>query len=129
MVRWDGLREALLLLATSPEVFLAHRDNYMRSLSATSAFGWLAGVGDRHPQNFLLEKRTGAIVPIDFGYSFGTAVMVRLRVFHMPLGWCDVITCTSACALRWLGAFWLCILPGDQAHPIFPPDYLSHTWS
>eukprot|EP00877_Chromochloris_zofingiensis_P010400 jgi/Chrzof1/5613/Cz16g08340.t1 len=76
MVRWDGLREALLLLATSPEVFLAHRDNYMRSLSATSAFGWLAGVGDRHPQNFLLEKRTGAIVPIDFGYSFGTAVMV-----------------------------------------------------
>ncbi len=33
-------------------------------------------MGDRHLQNFLVELSSGALVPIDFGYSFGTAAMV-----------------------------------------------------
>lgn len=30
-------------------------------------------MGDRHLQNFLLDLKDGTLVPIDFGYSFGTA--------------------------------------------------------
>ena len=48
-----------------------------RSLAASSAFGWVAGVGDRHAQNILVEDATGSLVPIDFGYSFGAATTVR----------------------------------------------------
>lgn len=52
----------------------------------------LTGVGDRHPQNILVSVPTGALVPIDFGYSFGTATQVRDRALehccagstHMP---------------------------------------------
>ena len=35
--------------------------------------GWVAGVGDRHLQNILLDTTTGSVVHIDFGYAFGTA--------------------------------------------------------
>ena len=49
---------------------------FPRSLASCSILGWLAGVGDRHLQNLLFEDATGTLVPIDFGYSFGTATTV-----------------------------------------------------
>lgn len=33
-------------------------------------------MGDRHLQNFLLDVADGTLVPIDFGYSFGTATQL-----------------------------------------------------
>ncbi len=36
------------------------------------------GVGDRHLQNILVHTASGALVPIDFGYSFGTGTAVRV---------------------------------------------------
>jgi phosphatidylinositol kinase/protein kinase (PI-3 family) len=53
------------------------RHSYTASLAATSAWGYLVGLGDRHLGNLLVVRSTAAIVPIDFGYAFGTAVMVR----------------------------------------------------
>jgi len=58
-----------------PESF-PRRPRRRRSLVACNTFGYLAGVGDRHLQNLLLEDASGTLVPIDFGYSFGTATSV-----------------------------------------------------
>ncbi len=44
----------------------------------------MAGVGDRHTQNLLIEEATGTLVPIDFGYSFGTATAVLSIPELMP---------------------------------------------
>lgn len=38
--------------------------------------GYVAGVGDRHLANTLVDMCSGALVPIDFGYSFGTNVLL-----------------------------------------------------
>ncbi|GFR45336.1 hypothetical protein Agub_g6704, partial [Astrephomene gubernaculifera] len=60
----------------TPELFLARRARLTSSLSAGCCWGWLAGAGDRHPGNLLLQPATGALVHIDFGYSFGSATQV-----------------------------------------------------
>ena len=71
-----ALRRALLQAAGSPDAFLAMRSRYAASLAASCVCGWIAGVGDRHLQNILLDVRTGSVVHIDFGYAFGTATSV-----------------------------------------------------
>ncbi|KAI5080746.1 hypothetical protein GOP47_0003929 [Adiantum capillus-veneris] len=69
---WDTLKTALFKLTTSAESFLALRAQYQRSLAVLSICGYVAGVGDRHLGNILVDVKGGALVPIDFGYSFGT---------------------------------------------------------
>ena len=63
-------------LVTSAESYLALRSHFARSLSVVSICGYVAGVGDRHLSNTLVDMRSGALVPIDFGYSFGTNVLL-----------------------------------------------------
>lgn len=60
-------REALMRCAGSSEQFLSMRAAYTASLAAVSMAGYVAGVGDRHTDNFLLDLASGALVPIDFG--------------------------------------------------------------
>ncbi|MCO5603923.1 hypothetical protein L7F22_058079 [Adiantum nelumboides] len=73
---WDTLKTALFKLTTSAESFLALRAQYQRSLAVLSICGYVAGVGDRHLGNILVDIKGGALVPIDFGYSFGTGVIL-----------------------------------------------------
>ncbi|EIE23209.1 kinase-like protein [Coccomyxa subellipsoidea C-169] len=75
-IRWDALREALLRNAGGPEEFLAMRANFAASLAAVSVTGYITGAGDRHTENFLLHRASGTLVPIDFGYSFGTGAQM-----------------------------------------------------
>ncbi|KAL3131372.1 hypothetical protein ABBQ38_007687 [Trebouxia sp. C0009 RCD-2024] len=75
-IRWDSLREAMLRASGGPEMFLSMRAAYTASLAVVSMAGYVAGVGDRHTDNFLVDMSSGTLVPIDFGYSFGTAVQV-----------------------------------------------------
>eukprot|EP00884_Botryococcus_braunii_P014588 jgi/Botrbrau1/2312/Bobra.39_1s0001.1 len=70
-VRWDALREGLLRISGGPEEFLDMRGRYSATLAATCVTGYIAGCGDRHMDNFLLHS-SGSLIPIDFGYSFGT---------------------------------------------------------
>ena len=53
--------------AGGPELFLSMRATYTASLAAVSMTGYVAGVGDRHTDNFLVDLTSGALVPIDFG--------------------------------------------------------------
>ncbi len=62
-------REALLRVAGGPEVFLSMRGTYTASLAAVSMAGYVAGVGDRHTDNFLVDLTSGALVPVDFGQA------------------------------------------------------------
>lgn len=41
---------------------------------------WLLGVGDRHLNNTLISPKTGQVIGIDFGYSFG----IGTQVLHIP---------------------------------------------
>ena len=70
-VPWDCLRRYLLTLAPAPESFLTVRATFAKSLAAFSICSYIAGVGDRHLENFLLDTRTGSLVGIDFGVAFG----------------------------------------------------------
>jgi DNA-dependent protein kinase catalytic subunit len=39
--------------------------------AALNVVGYILGIGDRHLDNFLLDKSDGTVVPIDFGATFG----------------------------------------------------------
>ncbi|KAG9394146.1 Serine/Threonine-protein kinase TOR [Carpediemonas membranifera] len=72
----DGrdLAKAMWAKAPSSEQWLAHRTRYTRSLAVMSMVGYLLGLGDRHPSNLMLDRKTGKIIHIDFGDSFEVAV-------------------------------------------------------
>jgi hypothetical protein len=58
-VPWDCLRAVLLRLSGGARGFLEARARYSATLAAVSAAGYVAGVGDRHLQNFLMDTGTG----------------------------------------------------------------------
>ncbi|GAN09060.1 DNA-dependent protein kinase catalytic subunit isoform 1 [Mucor ambiguus] len=67
------VRNYLFKLASSPEAFLFSRKEFAYSLSCISIFGYIMGIGDRHMDNFLVDMKSGRLIPIDFGYAFGVA--------------------------------------------------------
>ena len=68
------LARALYIKAGSAEVWLDHRQRYTRSLAVMSMVGYILGLGDRHPSNLMLERRSGQVVHIDFGDCFDVAM-------------------------------------------------------
>ena len=56
------------------ESWLIRRTNYSRSLSVMSAVGYLLGLGDRHPNNLMMDKQNGKIIHIDYGDCFEIAM-------------------------------------------------------
>jgi len=49
---------------------LKSRTCYIRSLAVMSIVGYIIGLGDRHPNNIMIQRDTGQIVHIDFGDCF-----------------------------------------------------------
>lgn len=68
------LRNSLLRMSNSVEAFVFIRDRFFINYAAVCASGYILGIGDRHLDNLLLNHSTGEVIPIDFGYSFGTAI-------------------------------------------------------
>ncbi|RHY38057.1 hypothetical protein DYB34_005550, partial [Aphanomyces astaci] len=67
----DLLRRRLVHMANTSDAFFQLRESFATSLAAFNGCSYVLGIGDRHLDNFLLDERTGAVVGIDFGISFG----------------------------------------------------------
>lgn len=78
------LRRALEHFAPTPQLFLAARAEYARSLAAMSIASYFIGVGDRHLENLLLDCTTGRVLGIDFGHAFGSATQILPIPEMMP---------------------------------------------
>jgi phosphatidylinositol kinase/protein kinase (PI-3 family) len=61
----------------SPNEWFVRRLAYTRSVAVTSIVGYVVGIGDRHPQNMLIDKRTGEMIHIDFGVAFEQGKTLR----------------------------------------------------
>ncbi|KAJ7718399.1 phosphatidylinositol 3-kinase [Mycena maculata] len=70
----QDLYKILWLKSTNSEHWLERRSSYTRSLAVNSMVGHILGLGDRHPSNLMLERKTGKIVHIDFGDCFEVAM-------------------------------------------------------
>lgn len=61
-----SLRKAIYNLSASPECFYALRNNFAKSLAAMNIAHWVLGIGDRHLDNFVMDKRNAQLIGIDF---------------------------------------------------------------
>ncbi|KAF7308508.1 Serine/threonine-protein kinase TOR [Mycena chlorophos] len=68
------LYKILWLKSTNSEHWLERRASYTRSLAVNSMVGHILGLGDRHPSNVMMSRKTGKIVHIDFGDCFEVAM-------------------------------------------------------
>ncbi|KAM8811045.1 DNA-dependent protein kinase catalytic subunit [Eudromia elegans] len=69
----DLLRRAFVRMSTAPQAFLSLRSHFASSHALMCISHWILGIGDRHLSNFMINKETGGMVGIDFGYAFGSA--------------------------------------------------------
>ena len=60
------------------ESWLNRRTNYAQSLAVMSVVGYILGLGDRHPNNLMMNRQNGKIIHIDYGDCFEVA-MFRKR--------------------------------------------------
>lgn len=44
--------------------------SFIRSLAVTSILGYILGLGDRHPDNILVDFHTGEVIHVDYNVSF-----------------------------------------------------------
>ncbi|KAJ8613415.1 hypothetical protein CTAYLR_002279 [Chrysophaeum taylorii] len=73
-VAGQDLSKVLWLKSAHSEQWLERRTHYTRSLATMSMVGHILGLGDRHPSNLMLDRRTGKILHIDFGDCFEVAM-------------------------------------------------------
>ena len=66
----DDLKNTIWLTSANSEVWLERRTNFTKSLAVMSIVGYILGLGDRHPDNLMLERVSGKIIHIDFGDCF-----------------------------------------------------------
>ena len=70
----DDLGKILWYQSKSSESWLSRRTHYTRSLAVMSVVGYILGLGDRHPSNLMLNRKSGKIIHIDFGDCFEVAM-------------------------------------------------------
>ncbi|KAH9004515.1 atypical/PIKK/FRAP protein kinase [Lactarius hatsudake] len=70
----QDLYRVLWLKSINSEHWLERRATFTRSLAVNSMVGHILGLGDRHPSNLMLERKTGKVVHIDFGDCFEVAM-------------------------------------------------------
>jgi len=70
----QDLAKMLWLKSADAEMWLEKRTEYTRSLAVMSMVGYILGLGDRHPSNFMLDRFTGKLIHIDFGDCFEVAM-------------------------------------------------------
>lgn len=78
------LERAFYLNAKGSEDWLERRTTYTRSLAVISMVGYILGLGDRHPNNFLISRNNGKILHIDFGDCFEVAMQREKYAERVP---------------------------------------------
>ncbi|KAK2172232.1 hypothetical protein NP493_979g00000 [Ridgeia piscesae] len=73
LVPWDLLRRGYLRLSAGPEAYFTLKCNGATSHALLCVSHYIAGIGDRHLSNFMIDLDTGNMVGIDFGHAFGSA--------------------------------------------------------
>uniref|UniRef100_A0A6B2KWQ4 non-specific serine/threonine protein kinase n=1 Tax=Arcella intermedia TaxID=1963864 RepID=A0A6B2KWQ4_9EUKA len=71
----DDLERILWLNSPNAESWLDKRTTYTRSLAVMSMVGYILGLGDRHPNNLMLNRNSGKVIHIDFGDCFEVAML------------------------------------------------------
>eukprot|EP00455_Lapot_gusevi_P005433 TRINITY_DN12319_c0_g1_i7.p1 TRINITY_DN12319_c0_g1~~TRINITY_DN12319_c0_g1_i7.p1 ORF type:complete len:437 (+),score=120.35 TRINITY_DN12319_c0_g1_i7:208-1518(+) len=74
----DLLLRNLLSLCASHEAFLTVRSTFASTFAVISMCCYVLGLGDRHLENFLLDKTSGSVVSIDFGAAFGVGLSLAV---------------------------------------------------
>jgi FKBP12-rapamycin complex-associated protein len=69
----DDIRETMWLRSPTAEMWLGQKTKFARSNGLMSMIGYIMGIGDRHPSNILVMKRSGNVVHIDFSDCFEKA--------------------------------------------------------
>ena len=57
---------------------------FTRSSALMSMIGYIIGLGDRHPSNMMIQKRTGQVIHIDFGEAFESTLLRRSYPEKVP---------------------------------------------
>ena len=68
------LNDIIWTKSVNCESWLVRRTNYSRSLSVMSVVGYILGLGDRHPNNLMMDRQNGKIIHIDYGDCFEIAM-------------------------------------------------------
>ena len=67
------LSEVIWSKSLNCETWLTRRTNYAQSLAVMSVVGYILGLGDRHPNNLMMDRQNGKIIHIDYGDCFEIA--------------------------------------------------------
>ena len=70
----EEIKDMIWIKSKNCETWLIRRTNYSRSLAVMSMVGYILGLGDRHPSNLMMSRKTGKIIHIDFGDCFEVAM-------------------------------------------------------
>ncbi|CCW67137.1 unnamed protein product [Phytomonas sp. Hart1] len=70
----QDLRRAMWAFTPSCETWLDQRTMFTSSLANMSMVGYILGLGDRHPNNLMVQRTSGLVIHIDFGDCFEVAM-------------------------------------------------------
>ena len=71
--RENDLREMFWLNAPTTEAWLNYQRNFSTSAAVMSIIGYIIGLGDRHPDNILIDNACGTPIHIDYGEALWAA--------------------------------------------------------
>ena len=74
----NTMRRLFESMALTMETFYILRKNFVNSLATMNIAHWILGIGDRHLSNIMIDQKTGHLIGIDFGLSFGAASHLRI---------------------------------------------------
>ena len=64
------LRDVMWINAHDAESWVRYTVNFSKTTALMSIVGYIIGLGDRHPNNIMIQKLSGHVVHIDFGDCF-----------------------------------------------------------
>jgi hypothetical protein len=62
----------------TPKEWYSAQTSFASSVAATSIVGYVVGLGDRHPNNILIDLSTGEVVHIDYGICFDAGRFLKI---------------------------------------------------